>query len=56
MGLVEICLFVRHSLKVGYTFQVLACGFGASWGQIAGTCLMIYASTKGLAGPASAMI
>lgn len=56
MGTIELFFFIRQCLKVGYTFTQFACGFGASCGQIFGTCLMIYASTKGLAGPSSAMI
>ena len=56
MGLVELYYFIRHYLNTGYAPFELTCGFGASCCQIIGTCLMIYASTNGLAGPCSAMI
>lgn len=56
MGAVETYFFIRHAMTIGYSVNVFLCGFAASCGQIAGTCLMIYASTKGLAGPSSAMI
>lgn len=56
MGLVEIPFFINHAQEVGYNFMVLVYGIGASFGQIFGTMLMIYAATKGLAGPSSAMV
>ena len=56
MGLIEIVLFVNHQVNVGYTLKAIICGVGASFGQIMGTLLMIYASTYGLAGPSSAMV
>ena len=56
MGIIEIGFFVHHQVTVGYSLKVLLCGIGASFGQIVGTLLMIYASTYGLAGPASAMV
>jgi hypothetical protein len=56
MGLIEIVFFIQHQMNVGYTVKAIICGVGASFGQIMGTLLMIYASTYGLAGPSSAMV
>ena len=56
MGFIEIFMFGRYEMNQGYTLIQFVTGFAASCGQIAGTCLMIYASTYGLAGPSSAMI
>lgn len=56
MGLVESYFFVHHATTIGYSIQVFISGFIACCAQIIGTCLMIYASTKGLAGPSSAMV
>lgn len=56
MGLIEIVFFIQHQVNVGYTVKAIICGVGASFGQILGTLLMIYASTYGLAGPSSAMV
>jgi hypothetical protein len=56
MGLIEIGFFVSHQANYGYSLKSLLCGIGASFGQILGTLLMIYASTYGLAGPSSAMV
>ena len=56
MGLIEIGFFINHQQNVGYSLKAIFCGIGASFGQIIGTLLMIYASTYGLAGPSSAMV
>ena len=56
MGLAEIPYFLKHAREVGYPDYVMAAGLGAAFGQIFGTILMIYAATKGLAGPSSAMV
>ena len=56
MGLIEIGFFINHQQNVGYSLRAIICGIGASFGQIIGTLLMIYASTYGLAGPSSAMV
>lgn len=56
MGFIEVPFFIRHASSVGYSSYVIMCGLGASFGQIVGTILMIYAATKGLAGPSSAMV
>ena len=56
MGLIEIGFFINHQQNSGYSLFAIFCGIGASFGQIMGTLLMIYASTYGLAGPSSAMV
>ena len=56
MGLLEAPFFIYYASSFGYSNYVIMCGLGASIGQIVGTILMIYAATKGLAGPSSAMV
>ena len=56
MGFIEVPFFVWYQLGVGYSLRAIVCGLGASFGQIMGTCLMIYSATYGLAGPSSAMV
>jgi drug/metabolite transporter (DMT)-like permease len=56
MGVLEVPFFILHWVSFGYSLYVLVVGVIASFCQIAGTCLCIYAATNGLGGPSSAMI
>ena len=55
LGLIEVPFFLAYQLATGYTLFQLTCGLFASFAQICGTGLLIYASTYGLAGPSSAL-
>lgn len=61
MALVEIDLFGRHdlvirNLSVAYSTHTLFIGASAFFFQIAAIFLFTYATTYGLAGPASSMV
>lgn len=56
MGLMEIGFYIQHQLAVGYTFDTFAIGVAGCFFQIAGIFLLTYATTYGLAGPASSMV
>lgn len=56
IGIIELPFFIYFDYLRPYTFEEVVFGIGAGSFQILGTALMIYASTFGLAGPASAMV
>ena len=56
LSLVEIAFFFYYAESRTYTWLDILYGVLASIFQIAGTMLMIYSATFGLAGPASAMV
>ena len=56
MGLMEIYFFIHEQTTNGYATYVLLFGVMAALCNTIGTLAINYAATKGLAGPASAMV
>ena len=56
LGLMEIGSFIKHYQSVGYSMHTILIGVSACFSQIAAIFLLTYATTYGLAGPASSMV